>query len=190
MQPFDANYDAAVYEAKKRSLRNAIKQGDLDFVKTLLDSGMDVNAGSADFGITPLMWACAQRRHNIIKALLDRGAAPDIRSHAGRTAADMAAQVSEPDTLQTLVLAGATPPAIDVAREVLLNNIPVTDIKAQNAAEVFIMLADMHLVPPVRALAMIRHNQSRSCAIAATMLEAKILSTLSVDTRKRGHTEI
>lgn len=190
MQPYDANYDAAVYEAKKRSLRDAIKQGDLHFVKTLLDSGMDANAGSADFGITPLMWACAHRRHNIIETLLDRGAAPDIRSHAGRTAADIAAQMSDVCALQTLVLAGATPPSIDVAREALMNNIPVTDIKSQNAAEVFMILADMHLIPPVRALAMIRPNQSRSCAIAATMLEAKILSTLSVDTRKRGHAEI
>ena len=61
------------------ALEVAIVHGDLAEVSTLLDREPDLLAAHfpANVGLTPLMWACRNRRDSVVLALLARGASVD-----------------------------------------------------------------------------------------------------------------
>ncbi|MFC2124625.1 ankyrin repeat domain-containing protein [Bacteroidota bacterium] len=77
-------------------LINAIAYQDLDKVKSLIETGVDINFQyDADgSGTTPLMMACMYNFADIAKYLLDKGADVSIISNRGTTALMGAAAVS------------------------------------------------------------------------------------------------
>src|SRR5690606_31387833 len=67
-------------------LAELIRDGDRMAVQRLLEKkGADVNAPAAD-GSTPLMWAVHRVDHELVAALLQRGADPNARNVLGATA--------------------------------------------------------------------------------------------------------
>ncbi len=64
------------------ALHFAVREGDLDTVKVLVDAGADVNQVS-EFGWTPLLTATQNRYYQIGKFLLDHGANPNIANEGG-----------------------------------------------------------------------------------------------------------
>ncbi|MBQ3933577.1 MAG: ankyrin repeat domain-containing protein, partial [Elusimicrobiaceae bacterium] len=67
----------------------AIRNGDIDIVKLLLDHCADANI-KTKAGITPLMFASYYGNINIVKLLLDNGAKVDIVAKNGDTALSVA----------------------------------------------------------------------------------------------------
>ncbi|HEY4360965.1 MAG TPA: ankyrin repeat domain-containing protein [Bryobacteraceae bacterium] len=66
------------------SLVFAVRQGDFDTVKTLVDAGADVNQ-STNYGWSPLLTATQNRHYRMGTYLLDHGANPNIANKGGWT---------------------------------------------------------------------------------------------------------
>ncbi len=64
------------------ALHFAVREGDLNTVKVLVDAGADVNQVS-EFGWTPLLTATQNRYYQIGKFLLEHGANPNIANEGG-----------------------------------------------------------------------------------------------------------
>jgi len=64
------------------ALHFAVREGDLETVKVLVDAGADVNQVS-EFGWTPLLTATQNRYYQIGKFLLEHGANPNIANEGG-----------------------------------------------------------------------------------------------------------
>jgi hypothetical protein len=60
-----------------------------DVVRTLISGGADVAAADSD-GVTSLIKAAHCGNEHVVRALLDAGASPDLRTRSGKTAADVA----------------------------------------------------------------------------------------------------
>ena len=62
------------------ALEVAIAHGDLAEIATLLDREPDLLEAHfpANVGLTPLMWACRNRRDSVVRELLARGASVDV----------------------------------------------------------------------------------------------------------------
>ena len=88
--------------------------GSTELVQALLDAGAKVNAQDIR-GMTPLMLAVATDRQNadVIRALMAKGADPNIKSVAGETALDWALKIGTTSVIDTLKRAGgvSTPSA-------------------------------------------------------------------------------
>jgi ankyrin repeat protein len=72
-------------------LHRACKVGNVEVANSLIDRGADLNAGSADDGMTPLMSALQLRKLDVARLLVERGA--DVNARGGRgylTAVSMA----------------------------------------------------------------------------------------------------
>lgn len=82
--------------------------GSTELIQTLLDAGAKVNAQDIR-GMTPLMLAVATDRQKpaVIRALIAKGADPNIRSVAGETALDWALKIGATAVIDTLKRAGA-----------------------------------------------------------------------------------
>jgi len=74
--------------------------GDIALAEALLESGADINAQGAA-GNTPAIWALGEGRMEMILALLDLGADPDVVNHDG-------------DTLRTMARTWAIEPILEV----------------------------------------------------------------------------
>ena len=82
-------------------LHAAVKGQNAELVRWALSMGQDVNHGNAT-GTTPLMSAAHLGNGDIIDLLLDAGADPVTRDHAGKTAADYASDKGNKDIAQAL----------------------------------------------------------------------------------------
>jgi hypothetical protein len=92
--------------------------GSTELVQALLDAGAKVNAQDIR-GMTPLMLAVATDRQNtaVIRALIAKGADPNIKTVAGETALDWALKIGATSVIDMLKRAGAirtalTPPVL------------------------------------------------------------------------------
>ncbi|MFN8582205.1 MAG: ankyrin repeat domain-containing protein [Gemmatimonadaceae bacterium] len=63
----------------------AVRQGNAEAVRALLDAGADVNQVSAGDHTSPLLMATINGQFDLAKTLLDRGANPKLASDAGAT---------------------------------------------------------------------------------------------------------
>lgn len=103
-------------------LLKAIADGDVSQVRTLLDSGMDVNTPSAD-GLTPLWKALYQRSSDEMMALLlDRGAdVAVVERELGRSPLHWAASDNRSPLVALLLEKGANIEALDKAGDTPLH---------------------------------------------------------------------
>src|SRR5689334_18021896 len=89
------------------SLQDAIRNGDTVQVRALVDSGTDLNANDS-LGATPLHDAVWSNRLEIVRFLLDRGAAIDARhSDGGSTPLHYAVIRDDLPIAQLLIARGA-----------------------------------------------------------------------------------
>lgn len=126
-----------------REWLEAARSGDLARVVSLLDRGMDVDAGS-EIDTTALMLAVRAGHVEVIQLLLDRGADLRPENSLGDTALTIAVivsrtwdgywQIDQPDPrpLQLLLAAGAR---YGLREAVLLNNVPFARARLEEGAD-------------------------------------------------------
>jgi ankyrin repeat protein len=94
-------------------LRKALFAGTTAQITTLSRLKVAVNTADAD-GVTPLMIASALGKTDVVKTLLETGAAPDAHTKADElTALMFAADAGHLDTVQVLIDGGASVQAVD-----------------------------------------------------------------------------
>src|SRR5581483_10574059 len=91
------------------ALHDAALGGNVEVINLLLDRGADVDAVDRESGATPLMEAASLARAAAVGTLLERGANPRLRDHAGKTALDRAHDAEDEQVLKLLetALAGS-----------------------------------------------------------------------------------
>jgi ankyrin repeat protein len=99
---------AAAAPGDAEKLIEAVFSQDLQELKRLIASGVDVNAQDPSSGSTALMLACSYGFVDMAELLLDKGADPDIRDANGMTALMVAAQASL-ELTEVLLQYGADP---------------------------------------------------------------------------------
>jgi len=118
----DENAQAITPEAPKvastpgNDLIHAAKEGDLQRVRALLDSHVDVNSrlnGNPDGGTTPLIEASKAGHRDVVQALLDAGADLNIGKGKWGAALVQAAQMGQLETVWALIGAKADLNATD-----------------------------------------------------------------------------
>jgi hypothetical protein len=87
------------------SIHNAVRNGNLNRVRTLLNQGVSVNARD-QAGFTPLHAAAFARRLNVVQELLKRGAHVNPRNMWGSTPLHL---TRDPQIFHALIEAGANP---------------------------------------------------------------------------------
>jgi excisionase family DNA binding protein len=92
--------------APRLSLHRAVDEGDFAALKSLIDTGADVNARSSDEW-TPLMLATIKGHTKMVEALLANGADSNARNRKGWTALMFAVSMNDADTMRILLGAGA-----------------------------------------------------------------------------------
>ncbi|MGV3592570.1 MAG: ankyrin repeat domain-containing protein [Gammaproteobacteria bacterium] len=93
----------------QETLIDLVKAGQRDAVLAAITSpDVDVNVTAPD-GSTALMWATYQVDHELVNALLERGAKVDVTSTYGSTALTEAVKLSDVELVRTLLDAGADP---------------------------------------------------------------------------------
>src|SRR5213078_2816136 len=120
---------AASVAAEKPSLADAAEQRDRTLIRSLLDSGADVNAAQADgttallvkrranvnaanrYGVPPLSLACTNGNADLVKLLLDAGADANASLQGGETVLMTAARAGSLETVKALLARGANPNA-------------------------------------------------------------------------------
>jgi ankyrin repeat protein len=89
-----------------RDLLAAVKAGQLDTVKTLLNDGALAN-GADELGERPLLAAVAGEHAEIARLLIQRGASPNVKGPEGRLPLAMASAAGNPGIVRLLLQAGA-----------------------------------------------------------------------------------
>ncbi|MGC1457176.1 MAG: ankyrin repeat domain-containing protein [Steroidobacteraceae bacterium] len=92
-----------------QTLVDLIRSGQREAVLAAITSPyVDVNTAAAD-GSTPLMWAVYNVDHEMVRALLKRGAKADVINRLGDSAIAEAVKVGDVDFVRMLLDAGANP---------------------------------------------------------------------------------
>jgi len=89
-------------------LKDAVKRGDAEAVRTLLRAGADANAADPD-GSTPLHWAAHAENLEITNLLLTAGAKPAASSRYKITPLALAAEAGNASIVERLLTAGVDP---------------------------------------------------------------------------------
>ncbi len=89
----------------------AVKIGDTQSVRRLLDKGADVNARDRGFNATLLMWAAHEGQAETLSLLLERGAKIELVKESSKTALWYAAEKGRSNTARLLIQHGANPNA-------------------------------------------------------------------------------
>lgn len=100
MQPKGASTTAN--QGQLTALMSAALDGDTNKVRTLLESGADINAQDAK-GRTALMLAVINRHASTAKVLLNAGADMSVRADDGRTALSLAALTGDGAIMRVLM---------------------------------------------------------------------------------------
>ena len=96
----------AAARAVDPGLIEAVKAGEVETVRALLDGGADVDARASD-GATALHWAVHRDDAGLVELLLAAGADATIANRYGVQAVSLAAENGNPAILETLLRAGA-----------------------------------------------------------------------------------
>ena len=133
---------AAVLDA--HSLLDAAQRDDIDAVKSLLASGVDVDAKSED-GSTALTWAAMRSNAAMAERLLAAGADPNISNMYGVAPLQVAIENSATEVARLLLLKGANPNA---ARE--SGETPLMTAARLGNGEIVKLLLSRHADPNAR----------------------------------------
>jgi ankyrin repeat protein len=89
-------------------LMNKVVYNDIEAVKKLLSTGVNINEQDAQYGSTPLMMACSYEGYTeMVKLLLDNGADPNIQDSVYGTTALIAAAGISKEVVEMLLAKGA-----------------------------------------------------------------------------------
>jgi ankyrin repeat protein len=100
---------ASAYAAEPQTLSDLIRSGERDAALAAITSpDIDVNAADPD-GSTPLMWAIYTVDHEMVRALLKKGAKARVSNHFGSSPLEEAVKVEDADLVRILLDAGADP---------------------------------------------------------------------------------
>ncbi len=100
----------AVFALHGASLKDAVKRGDVEAVRTMLKAGADANAADPD-GSTPLHWAVQAESLEIANLLLAAGAKPAVATRYKITPMAIAAEAGNAAIVEKLLDAGVDPNA-------------------------------------------------------------------------------
>src|SRR6201985_589528 len=92
--------------AADASLAGLIQAGHRDAALKMIAAGTDVNAAQGD-GTTPLHWAVYKVDADLARALLERGAKPDVINKYGSSPLAEAVKVANPRLVKMLLDAGS-----------------------------------------------------------------------------------
>ena len=124
----------------KKSLDQAVADGDIDRVKTEISAGVDMNSKNR-MGWTMLHIAVNKKHTEIAKLLIEKGTDVNIRDNRGRRPLHLAVQTGQKDIVEALIAKGADINAIDGSANNALtlakknNNKEITDLLLKNGAE-------------------------------------------------------
>lgn len=96
----------SVVAQSTRDLLAAVKAGQFDIVKTLLNEGALANAAN-ELGERPLLAAVAGEHAEIARLLIQRGASPNVKGPEGRLPLAMASAAGNPGLVRILLQAEA-----------------------------------------------------------------------------------
>src|ERR1700731_5087616 len=99
---------AGTAAAADDSLAGLIQAGNRDAALKKIAAGADVNAAQGD-GTTPLHWAVYKIDADLVRALLERGAKPDVINSYGSSPLAEAAKVGNARLVGILLDAGSNP---------------------------------------------------------------------------------
>ena len=100
---------ASAYASEPQTLSDLIRAGERDAALAAITSpDIDVNAADPD-GSTPLMWATYTVDHEMVRALLKKGAKARVSNHFGSSPLEEAVKVADADMVRMLLDAGADP---------------------------------------------------------------------------------
>jgi hypothetical protein len=107
----DAGMDVHALDGNKwTALHEACRYGQLEAVKVLLAAGADPNLPHPQNGFTPMVVATFEKGHTeIVRALLQGGAAPSLQDQYGWTPLHKVAGLGDLDALEALLQAGGDP---------------------------------------------------------------------------------
>ncbi len=100
--------DQLIARGAKTTLHVASWRGDLKEVRRLVQNGADVNMRGGSFRRTPLMYAVASERVEVVKLLLDNGADANARDYNCGTALEIAKEGNYKEIERLLRARGAT----------------------------------------------------------------------------------
>ena len=89
------------------ALMTAARTGSVPAVEALHSAGAAVDAAHATKGQTALMWAVAERHHDVVRALLTRGASARAQTTSGFTPVLFAARTGDIELVRLLLANGA-----------------------------------------------------------------------------------
>jgi len=89
-----------------KSLHQAIADGKIDQVKSLLSKGADISAKNR-MGWSPLHTAVSNRRQEIAELLISKGADVNIRDGGGRAPLHLAVSIGQKELVELLIAKGA-----------------------------------------------------------------------------------
>jgi uncharacterized protein len=126
----------------QESLVDLVKAGQREAVLAAITSpDVDVNVTAAD-GSTALMWATYNVDHEMVRALLERGAEADVISSFGSSALTEAVKLSDVDLVRALLDAGADPDSPNQDNQTALmlaaqlGSLPIAEMLIDKGADV------------------------------------------------------
>ena len=130
----------AVAQQPGKSLNQAVVDGDIDQVKSLISAGADLKSKNR-MGWTLLHTAIQNRRTEIITLLFDKGADINAKDNRGRTPLHFAVETGQKAVVEQLIAKGAEINVMDSRAENALslakknNQAEITDLLIKNGAK-------------------------------------------------------
>jgi len=125
---------------RKKTLDQAVVEGDIERVKTDIAAGVDINSKNR-MGWTLLHIAINKKHTEIAQLLLEKGADVNIRDNRGRRPIHLAVETGQKDIVEALIAKGADLNAIDGRAENALtlarknNQTEITELLLKNGAK-------------------------------------------------------
>ena len=132
--------DNAFAQAPKKSLNQAVVDGDIDRVKTLISEGADISSKNR-MGWTLLHTAIRNKQTEIVTFLIEKGADIKAKDNRGRTTLHFAVESGQKDIVELLIAKGVEINVMDGRADNALslakksNNKEITDLLVKNGAQ-------------------------------------------------------